>query len=671
MFFNKKSKEEVEQQQEVSSSELDELKKKILNASLPDNVTKVALKELEKIKYISTSSAEYTIGLNYIDCLLGLPWNEVTADSLDLRRAKEILDEDHYGLMEVKERILEFLAVRLLRAKKKIGVLVVDDEKLTCLNLQHVLEKDGYHVDYALNGRDALELIEKNNYDIVITDLKMRDIDGFGVLEAAKNKDTHIEVIIITGYATVSTAVSALKKGSYHFLSKPLQLDEVRDTVRKALNKRLVRLDPRGPILCFLGPPGTGKTSLGVSIARSLGRKFVRISLAGVRDEAQIRGHRRSYVGALPGRIIQEIKRCGSKNPVFMLDEMDKIGQDFKGDPAAPLLEVLDPEQNKHFVDHYLEVPFDLSKVMFIATANTLDTIPGPLLDRLEVLYLPGYTNAEKVQIAFKYLIPRAIKSAALEEVKVNFTKEGVEHLIRGYTKEVGLRGLNRQVEAICRKLAKEILLSADTNIQEIIVDVEKVESLLGPPRYVSQVLDAKDRVGVSTALAWTPTGGEILFVEATKMKGNNELILTGSLGDVLKESAQAALSYFKSKAEEFEIPEDFFSTHDIHIHVPAGAIPKDGPSAGLAIAAALYSLLKEMPCKREVGMTGEITLTGRVLPIGGVREKLMAAHLAGVKIVLLPEKNRPDLDKVPEDIKNSLRIIWIKDLKEALEFVV
>ncbi|WP_456325129.1 endopeptidase La [Desulfonauticus submarinus] len=671
MFFNKKSKEEVEQQQEVSSSELDELKKKILNASLPDNVTKVALKELEKIKYISTSSAEYTIGLNYIDCLLGLPWNEVTADSLDLRRAKEILDEDHYGLMEVKERILEFLAVRLLRAKKKIGVLVVDDEKLTCLNLQHVLEKDGYHVDYALNGRDALELIEKNNYDIVITDLKMRDIDGFGVLEAAKNKDTNIEVIIITGYATVSTAVSALKKGSYHFLSKPLQLDEIRDTVRKALNKRLVRLDPRGPILCFLGPPGTGKTSLGVSIARSLGRKFVRISLAGVRDEAQIRGHRRSYVGALPGRIIQEIKRCGSKNPVFMLDEMDKIGQDFKGDPAAPLLEVLDPEQNKHFVDHYLEVPFDLSKVMFIATANTLDTIPEPLLDRLEVLYLPGYTNAEKVQIAFKYLIPRAIKSAALEEVKVNFTKEGVEHLIRGYTKEVGLRGLNRQVEAICRKLAKEILLSADTNIQEIIVDVEKVESLLGPPRYVSQVLDAKDRVGVSTALAWTPTGGEILFVEATKMKGNNELILTGSLGDVLKESAQAALSYFKSKAEEFEIPEDFFSTHDIHIHVPAGAIPKDGPSAGLAIAAALYSLLKEMPCKREVGMTGEITLTGRVLPIGGVREKLMAAHLAGVKIVLLPEKNRPDLDKVPEDIKNSLRIIWIKDLKEALEFVV
>lgn len=672
MFFRKdkenQEKEEVKTSEEQYSGELKVLETRIIDSSLPEEVKKVLLKELEKIKYISTSSAEYTIGLNYINYVLELPWDIITQDNLDLKHAKEILDEDHYGLDDVKERILEFLAIRQLRSKKKVKILVVDDEKITCLNLKHVLEKEGYEVEYSLNGAEAIHKIDNNKYDLVITDLKMQDVDGFELLDYVKKKDKNIEVIIITGYATVSSAVSALKKGSYHFLSKPLELTEVRNTVKNALNKRMVRLDPRGPILCFVGPPGTGKTSLGLSIARSLGRKFVRISLAGVKDEAQIRGHRRSYVGALPGRIIQEIKNCGSKNPVFMLDELDKVSQDFKGDPSAPLLEVLDPEQNKAFVDHYLEIPFDLSKVMFIATANTLETIPGPLLDRLEVIHLSGYTQEEKLQIAKNYLIPKAVEKSALGDFELEFPEQGIRYLIAHYTKEAGLRGLQRQIDAVCRKLAKEFLLSDKRQAR---VDEQKIVELLGPPKYMPLVLDAQDRVGVSTALAWTPTGGEILFIEVSKMKGNNKLILTGSLGEVLKESAQAAVSFFKSRASEFGIPDSFFATHDLHIHVPAGAIAKDGPSAGLAIAVALYSLLLDVPCKRKIAMTGEITLTGRVLPVGGIKEKLLAASLAGVEKVILPEKNKGDLSEVSEDIKKDLEIILVRDLQEALKLVV
>ncbi len=672
MFFRKdkenQEKEEVKTSEEQYSGELKVLETRIIDSSLPEEVKKVLLKELEKIKYISTSSAEYTIGLNYINYVLELPWDIITQDNLDLKHAKEILDEDHYGLDDVKERILEFLAIRQLRSRKKVKILVVDDEKITCLNLKHVLEKEGYEVEYSLNGAEAIHKIDNNKYDLVITDLKMQDVDGFELLDYVKKKDKNIEVIIITGYATVSSAVSALKKGSYHFLSKPLELTEVRNTVKSALNKRMVRLDPRGPILCFVGPPGTGKTSLGLSIARSLGRKFVRISLAGVKDEAQIRGHRRSYVGALPGRIIQEIKNCGSKNPVFMLDELDKVSQDFKGDPSAPLLEVLDPEQNKAFVDHYLEIPFDLSKVMFIATANTLETIPGPLLDRLEVIHLSGYTQEEKLQIAKNYLIPKAVEKSALGDFELEFPEQGIRYLIAHYTKEAGLRGLQRQIDAVCRKLAKEFLLSDKRQAR---VDEQKIVELLGPPKYMPLVLDAQDRVGVSTALAWTPTGGEILFIEVSKMKGNNKLILTGSLGEVLKESAQAAVSFFKSRASEFGIPDSFFATHDLHIHVPAGAIAKDGPSAGLAIAVALYSLLLDVPCKRKIAMTGEITLTGRVLPVGGIKEKLLAASLAGVEKVILPEKNKGDLSEVSEDIKKDLEIILVRDLQEALKLVV
>lgn len=397
-------------------TEIEELKETVRHANMPETVEKVALKEIERLSKMGPSSAEYTIGINYIDYLVSLPWNRMTEDRLDMKTAETILDEEHYGLPEIKDRILEYLAVRILKASRKHRMLVVDDEKMARMNLEHVLKKEGYIVLTAASGVEALELMEKESFDVILTDLKMEKVDGMGVLEKAKSLDPNTEVIIITGYATVPTAVEAMKKGSYHFLAKPLKLDEIRSTVQKALSKKKAQLASRGPILCFVGPPGTGKTSLGMSIARSLRRKFVRISLGGMKDEAEIRGHRRSYVGALPGRIVQEIRRIETKNPVFMLDELDKIGQDFKGDPASALLEVLDPEQNTQFIDHYLDVPFDLSRVMFIATANTLDLIPGPLLDRLEVLMLSGYTEQEKEQIAFRFLISKEIEEAGLLE---------------------------------------------------------------------------------------------------------------------------------------------------------------------------------------------------------------------------------------------------------------
>ena len=383
-------------------SEIEELRELVLSLKMPEPVQKVALKEIERLMKTSSDSAEYTIGINYIDYLASLPWNRITEDNLDIERAESILNQEHYGLTTIKDRILDHLAVRILKMSRKHRILVVDDEEMTRRNLEHVFQKDGYHVDTASSGVEALNLLEKSAYDVIVTDLKMEKVDGMDVLGQAKAKDPNTEVIIITGYATVKTAIEAMKKGSYHFLAKPLKLDEIRSTIKAALFKKMVRLEPKGPVLCFAGPPGTGKTSLGMSIARSLERKFIRISLAGIKDEAEIRGHRKSYVGALPGRIIQEIRRAESKNPVMMLDEIDKIGQDYKGDPASALLEVLDPEQNAGFVDHYLDVPFDLSKVMFITTANTVDFIPGPLLDRLEVIYLSGYTEEEKAQIASK-----------------------------------------------------------------------------------------------------------------------------------------------------------------------------------------------------------------------------------------------------------------------------
>lgn len=651
-------------------TEIDELELAVKSADMPAEVAKTAVKEIERISKMGPSSAEYTIGINYIDYLTSLPWNHSSQDRLDIAVAKRILDSKHYGLSEVKNRILEHLAVRILHGSRRQRILVVDDEKMTRMNLEHVLSKEGYRVMLAQNGEEAIDLLKQHTFNVVVTDLKMEKVDGMGLLAWIKEHQPETEVIVITGYATVPTAVEAMKKGSYQFLAKPLRLEEIRSTVKKALARNHGHFQPSGPVLCFVGPPGTGKTSLGMSIAESMERKFVRISLAGMKDEAQLRGHRRSYVGALPGRIIQELKRCETNNPVFMLDELDKIGSEFKGDPAAALLEILDQQQHTHFMDHYLDVPFDLSRIMFIATANSLDSIPAPLLDRLEILWLSGYTEAEKVHICFNHLIPREIESAGLQEQPIRFTEAAVHKIIREHTREAGLRSLQRKVAATCRKIA---LISLDQKDEKVatVVDEKEVEAYLGPTQYFFEVAQAKDRVGVATALAWTETGGEIIFIEVTRMKGQNGLILTGSLGTVMKESAQAALSYIRSNAEKLGIPEDFFERHDLHIHIPSGAIPKDGTSAGLPIAVALISLITDRPCRRHTALTGELTLTGRILPVGGLKEKLLAAHRAGVSTVVLPEKNRANLRDIPRDIQDELDIVTVDELGPTLDLVL
>jgi len=654
----------------LPSPEIEKLDETIRSAGLPEPVEKVALKEIGKLAKTSPAAAEYTIGMNYLDYLLTLPWNRKTEDNLDIGRAESILDEEHYGLNEIKDRILEYLAVRILKHSRKHRILVVDDEKMTRLNLDHVLSKEGYHIETAANGEEALRRMEESAFDLVITDLKMEKVDGMGVLDRARHADPPIEVIVITGYATVDSAVEAMQKGSYQYISKPFKLNDIRQTVKSALDKKSSRLAARGPILCLAGPPGTGKTSLGLSIARSLEKKFIRISLAGVKDEAEIRGHRRSYVGAMPGRIIQEIRRAESRNPVFMLDELDKIGQDFKGDPAAALLELLDPEQNTTFFDHYLDVGFDLSEVMFITTANTVDRIPGPLRDRLEVLHLAGYTEGEKEHIAFDHLIPRAVKEAGLMNNQLTFDTDAVHSIIREYTREAGLRDLQRQIDAVCRKVAR-LHLDGRTGEAGVRITPELVRQFLGPRRFFFEAAEAKDRLGIATGLAWTEAGGEIISVEATRMKGRGQLILTGSLGNVMKESAQAALSYIRGNTGLLNLSEDFFDTIDLHIHVPAGAIPKDGPSAGLTIAIALISLLTGRPARRDHALTGELTLSGRVLPVGGIKDKALAAHRAGIGTVVFPARNDSDVTSIPQEIRDEIRIILVHDLHEIIDTVL
>ena len=531
--------------EDEGSVETKELEDKLKAAKMPEDAEKVAMKELDRLSRIPTQSPEYNVSRTYIEWLSDLPWSESTDDRIDLKEAMKILDDDHYGLDKVKERIIEYLAVRNLKQKK--------------------------------------------------------DPDG----------------------------------------------------------------RVRGPILCFGGPPGVGKTSLGKSIARAMGRKFVRLSLGGVRDEAEIRGHRRTYIGALPGRIIQSIKKAGTNNPVFMLDEIDKLGADFRGDPSSALLEVLDPEQNHSFSDHYLEVDFDLSNVMFISTANYQDAIPPALRDRMEILEFTGYIEDEKVQIAKRHILPKQVKENGLTKEQVTFDAGSIKELIRSYTREAGVRNLEREIANVLRKVARELV---EEETKKTKITKAKVGEYLGAPRFHSELAERTTKPGVVTGLAWTAAGGDILFIESTKMKGKGRLTLTGQLGDVMKESATAGLTFVRSHAEEFGLDPDFNENTDIHIHVPAGAIPKDGPSAGVSMVTSLVSLLSGIPVKEKVAMTGEITLRGNVLPIGGVKEKVTAAHRSGIKEVILPDHNRKDLEDVPKHVAKDLKFHFAKEINDVLK---
>jgi ATP-dependent Lon protease len=650
---------------------LDEFRQKMSSSQMPSAIKQIAERELDMMCRMSPATAEYTIGLTYVDYLVSLPWNKKTADNLDLERAKKILNERHFGLNDVKERILEHLAVKIFVMNKKPHILIVDDEEIARNNIEHILKKENYQVVTAANGIDAVDKLETSVFDVVLTDLKMEKVDGIGVLEKVKSKYPDTQVIMITAYAAVDTAIEAIKKGAFHYIAKPFRLEEVRTTVKQALEKKLSTVSAKGSVLCFAGPPGTGKTSLGKSIADALGRKFARISLGGMKDEAEIRGHRRTYAGAMPGRIIQEIRRAEYSNPLIMLDEADKIGgQDFKGDPESALLEVLDPEQNHSFIDHYLDVPFDLSNVMFIVTANIADNIQGPLKDRMEVIEFSGYTEDEKSRIAVLHLIPKQIRENGLSDNPPEFAVEAVSKIINEYTREAGTRNLERQISTICRKIATEFVHHKDS-VRLITVTPALVERYLGPRKYYLEVAAEKNRIGVVTGLVLTDAGGDIIFVEAANMKGNRDLILTGSLGTVMKESAQAALSYIKSNAALFNIQEDVFENRDIHIHVPAGAIPKDGPSAGTTIAAALISLFTGRPAKRDVAVSGELTLTGRILPVGGIKEKILAARRAGVKAVILPLNNKVDVGNLPQDVREGLEIILTDRFEEIIDKVL
>ncbi len=667
-FFQKADKSAPPPEEATDPAE--DLRGRLEAADLPPAAWAVADKELERMRHIDPQQPEYAIGINYLEFVMSLPWHQFSDDNLDMKRAEEIMTARHHGLTAVKERILEYLAVRTLCSLKDFYVMVVDDEPIARTNLEYVLVKEGCRVETASNGLEALEAMNRQEFDLILTDMKMDKMDGMQLLEQAVQISPRTEIVMITGYATVNSAVDALKKGAAHYLPKPVDLDQLRSLVKSIRNRKRHLQIIQSPILCFTGPPGTGKTSIGRSIADALGRRFVRISLAGLRDEAELRGHRRTYVGAMSGRVLNEIRRAGVCNPVFMLDEIDKIGQDFRGDPASVLLEILDPEQNSRFVDHYLDIPFNLSTVMFITTANGIEGLPPALRDRLEVIEFTGYTEKEKLRIALDYLVPRQLRANGLDHSRISFTDQAILRLIRDYTLEAGLRNLEREIASVCRKLAR-IAVQQNGSTDPIEVTDTRVEQFLGPRKYSHQLTAGESRIGVVTGLVWTEFGGETISVEAGIMRGNQQLTLTGSLGNILRESAQTALSYIRSHAKELSVNPDFFEGRDIHVHIPAGAIPKEGSSAGVTIAMALLSLLTGRSPKPQTALTGELTLSGAILPVSGIREKLLAAQRAGIHTVILPERNRVDVEAMDEDIREGLEIRMAEDMAEVVEAVL
>ncbi len=661
MFFRK---QELEPARPVADPT--GLRAKVGQVNLPQGVAEAVDAEIGRMEKTDAAVAEYSIALNYVETLLGLPWTELTRDNLDLGQAAAVFDGSHAGLGQVRERVLEHLASRVLHAKRQAAILVVDDEPIARTNLRHVLVKEGYAVEVAANGEEALDCLRRQEFDCIVTDLKMERMDGLQLLEAASKIAPETRFILVTGYATVDSAVQAIKTGAVHYLAKPIDLNELREAVRSVLVSRTHRYASRAPILCFVGPPGVGKTSVGRAIAEALGRKFYRMSLADLRDEAELRGHRRTYVGAMPGRIIQALKSVGARNPVFMLDEMDKIGQDVKGDPAMALLEILDPEQNARYVDRYLEIPFDLSEVLFIATANGIERLAGPLLDRLEVVQFSGYSEREKLDIATRFLLPRQLRGHGLVSPYPTVTDDALARIVRDYTNESGVRGLEREIARLCRKLTR-LQLDHGPTATAAPVTAEGAAALLGPARYRHDAAGGAPLVGTATGLVWSETGGEIIFVEATRMTGPGQLILTGSLGGVLKESAQIALSFIRSHAAALGVAPDFFEGHDIHIHIPAGGIAKDGPSAGLTIAVALVSLLTGRPARADVALSGELSLVGRVLPVSGIREKVLAALRGRAAMVVLPAANAADVEALRESVGELPLVTLVGRVEEAL----
>ncbi len=666
-LFKKDNEENAEQGKETG--QLQDIFLEFNKLYLPDYIRKDVQKEMERLEKTDSSVAEYSVGLNYVKFVLSLPWGEVSEDNLDLERAEQILNAEHLGLLQVKERVLEHLATSIMCQSKKYQILVVDDESIAVENIAHTLKKEKYDVMTASNGQEALDLFQSTTFDLVVTDLKMQKMSGIQLLEEVRKKSPETKFIITTGYATVETAVDALKKGAVHYLPKPVKLETLRQTVKEALDQKKHYQMPQGSVLCFSGPPGIGKTSVGRSIAKAVGRSFICLSMAGLRDEAELRGHRRTYVGALPGRILSEIQKAGVKNPVFMLDEIDKIGQDFRGDPASVLLEVLDPKQNRQFLDYYADVPFDLSQVMFITTANVVEGLPAPLLDRMEIIPFSSYTMGEKRQIAQNYLIPRQLQAHGLKKDDLTFSKLALDNMINGFTREAGLRNLERVIAQICRKTDR--LIFQKKAVVPAKIDEIDIEKLLGPPQFTREERTTSERFGVTTGLVWTEFGGQIIFVETAIMKGNQNLIMTGSLGEVLKESAQTALSYVRSSAGQFGIDANFFSGHDIHIHIPAGSIPKDGPSAGITIAVALISLLTKRSVKGDVAMTGELTLSGELLPVGGLREKILAAQQAGLTTVIFPFRNESDIKALSLEVKEAATVIPAKSVAEVIDIAL